>query len=69
MLHELLTISQNKVYLKQVTTSDKEIPLSCTQDEFYQQFMFANFGDLAEGIREYVSEYERQQKLLDVYRI
>lgn len=62
MLHELLTISQNKVYLKQVTTSDKEIPLSCTQDEFYQQFMFANFGDLAEGIHEYVSEYERQQK-------
>ena len=63
MLHELLTINQNKVILKQMSSSsDREIPLSCTQDEFYQQFMFANFGDLAEGIRDYVTEYERKQQ-------
>jgi vacuolar protein sorting-associated protein 45 len=63
MLHELLTIDLNKVSLKQLSTAaDREIPLSCTQDEFYQQYMFSNFGDLAEGTREYVSEYERQQK-------
>ena len=64
MLHELLTIDQNKIFLKQLsTTSDREIPLSCTQDEFYRQFMLSNFGDLAEGIREYVMEYESKQKV------
>lgn len=63
MLHELITIDQNKVSLKQMSTeNDREIPLSCTQDEFYQQFMLSNFGDLAEGIHEYVSEYERKQQ-------
>ncbi|OMJ69739.1 hypothetical protein SteCoe_32464 [Stentor coeruleus] len=62
MLHELLGIDHNKVRLKQISTADKEVPLSCIQDEFYQQFMFASFGDLAEGIHEYVSEYEKKHQ-------
>lgn len=62
MLHELLGIDNNKVQLKQYSGPDREVPLTCVQDDFYQNFMFSNFGDLAEGVKTLVNEFHGKHK-------
>jgi vacuolar protein sorting-associated protein 45 len=62
MLHELLGIENNKVQLKQYSGPDREVPLTCVQDEFFKEFMFANFGDLAQGVKDLVNEFHNNQK-------
>lgn len=63
MLHELLSIDNNKVQLKQYSGPEREVPLSCVQDDFYKEFMFSNFGDLSEGIKSLVMEFHGKQKV------
>jgi len=63
MLHELLHIDQNRIHLKQQTKEElKTIALSCTQDSFYEDNMFNNFGDLAMNISAYVQEYQQARQ-------
>lgn len=63
MLHELLGIDNNKVQLKQYSGPEREVPLSCVQDDFYKEFMFSNFGDLSEGIKNLVVEFRGKQQI------
>ena len=57
MIHELLGLNANKVDLKHIShlaDEMKEVVVSCDEDEFFQQIMFSNFGDVANAIHNLV---------------
>lgn len=59
MLHELIGISNNRVFLRRLGEDDnKNIALSTDQDKFYYDNLFSNFGDLAMNISAYVEHYQ-----------
>jgi len=59
MLHELIGIDHNRVFLKKVANGDmRDIAISSDQDTFYGDNMFNNFGDLAVNIQAYVEHYQ-----------
>lgn len=63
MVHELLTIHNNRVDMSQVSgvPSDfRELVLSCDQDEFYGNNMYANFGEIGSTIKNLMEEFQRK---------
>jgi len=65
MVHELLTIKNNRVDLSNVPGVKKEmqeVVLSPEQDSFYKANMYSNFGDLGANIRALVDEYQAKTK-------
>lgn len=65
MLHELLSIDNNRIDMSKVPgirEELKEIVMSTTQDQFFEDNLLANFGDLGVSIKTYVEEYQQQTK-------
>ncbi|XP_059474727.1 vacuolar protein sorting-associated protein 45 [Neocloeon triangulifer] len=65
MVHELLTITNNRVSLADVPgVSDelKEVVLSAENDEFYAQNLYSNFGDTAQKIKTLMDEFQKKAK-------
>jgi vacuolar protein sorting-associated protein 45 len=56
MLHELLGISNNRVKLKVAPkdTEKKEFVISTQKDEFFKKNQFANFGELATNVKNFI---------------
>eukprot|EP01087_Luapelamoeba_hula_P003470 TRINITY_DN13278_c0_g1_i1.p1 TRINITY_DN13278_c0_g1~~TRINITY_DN13278_c0_g1_i1.p1 ORF type:complete len:564 (+),score=111.57 TRINITY_DN13278_c0_g1_i1:78-1769(+) len=65
MVHELLTINNNRVDLRDVPGIKKDLQqvvLSGDQDPFYKANMFKNFGDLGVAIKMLVDEFQVKTK-------
>jgi vacuolar protein sorting-associated protein 45 len=54
MIHELLTITNNRVNIPGVKLEENEVVVSQHDDEFFQKIMFKNFGEVAEEIQKHV---------------
>ena len=66
MVHELLGLNYNRVVLKSVPGIKKdleEVVLSCTQDQFFSNNRYANFGDLGTAVKGLLDEYQKDAKL------
>ena len=53
MIHELLSISKNRVDLSHIASLPqemKEVVISSDDDEFFRKVMFSNFGEVADSI-------------------
>ena len=48
MIHELLTINNNRVKIPNVKLEEPEVVISQQDDEFFSKIMFNNFGEVAE---------------------
>lgn len=59
MVHELIGINKNMVELRE---TKEPIILSESQDTFFKQSMYLNYGDLTDKFQEYVEEYKKQTK-------
>nr|SVE84169.1 EOG090X03QA [Daphnia pulex] len=65
MVHELLTIKNNRVSLVGVPGAPKdmsEVLLSAEQDEFYANNMYLNFGDIGQTIKSLMDEFQAKAK-------
>ena len=65
MVHELLTIVNNRVNLAHTPQLHKdlhEVTLSPTSDHFYKGSQHLNFGDLGQSIKDLVSDFQRKTK-------
>lgn len=64
MVHELLTIDNNRVDASHFHTKQDppQLVLSAEQDTFYRDNMFVNFGDLGVNIKALVDEYQTKTK-------
>ncbi|XP_058057301.1 vacuolar protein sorting-associated protein 45 [Anopheles bellator] len=63
MVHELLTITKQRVDLSGVSGVPKdlkEVVLSTEQDEFYAKNLYANFGEIATTIKVLMDEFQRK---------
>ncbi len=50
MIHELLTISNNRVIMPGVKLEEPEVVVSQHDDDFFEKIMFRNFGEVADEI-------------------
>ncbi|KDR23959.1 Vacuolar protein sorting-associated protein 45 [Zootermopsis nevadensis] len=65
MVHELLTITNNRVSLSEVpgiSKDLKEVVLSAEQDEFYANNLYSNFGEIGQTIKELMEEFQKKAK-------
>lgn len=65
MLHELLSIDNNRIDMSNVPgirRELREIVMSATQDKFFEEHRLSNFGDLGMSIKEYVEDFQKQTK-------
>mmetsp|Transcript_27167 Transcript_27167/g.63188 ORF Transcript_27167/g.63188 Transcript_27167/m.63188 type:complete len:580 (-) Transcript_27167:181-1920(-) len=65
MLHELLHMDNNRIDMSKVPDIRpelKEIVMSSMQDQFFEENMLANFGDLGVSIKNYLETYQRETK-------
>ncbi|KAJ9600038.1 hypothetical protein L9F63_009655 [Diploptera punctata] len=65
MVHELLTITNNRVNLSDVpgiSKDLKEVVLSAEQDEFYANNLYSNFGEIGQTIKELMEEFQKKAK-------
>lgn len=65
MVHELLTIKNNRVDLanvKDVPKELKEVVLSAQQDEVYAKHLYSNFGEIATAIKSLMDEFQKKAK-------
>ncbi|GAB6032401.1 vacuolar protein sorting-associated protein 45 [Chamberlinius hualienensis] len=65
IVHELLTINNNRVDLSNVPGITKELQqvvLSADHDEFYAKSMYLNFGEVATMIKDLMEDYQRKAK-------
>jgi len=65
MLHELLSMDNNRIDMSKVPNIRPElemIVMSPSQDPFFEENILANFGDLGNNIRKYVEDYQKQTK-------
>lgn len=63
MVHELLGLNNHRVVLKgapNVSKDLEEVVLSATEDEFFRDNRFKNFGELGEEIQRLLKEYQKQ---------
>jgi vacuolar protein sorting-associated protein 45 len=63
MLHELLTLVNNRIDMSKVPGIRKEheeIVMSTTQDQFFEENVVANFGDLGMNIKVLTEQYQAQ---------
>lgn len=60
MVHELLTIQDNKVKIEApgVPKDLQEVVLSSHSDEFFQKHMYSNYGDLGIAVKELVEGFK-----------
>lgn len=66
MIHELIGITQNIVRL---SDNDEKLTLSETQDDFFHESMYLNYGDLTDKFQKYVDDYKRQTKQLSIQNL
>ncbi|KAK4876895.1 hypothetical protein RN001_009401 [Aquatica leii] len=65
MVHELLTINNNRVNLSKVKGISKdlaEVVLSAEQDPFYAKNIFLNFGEIGQNIKELMEHFQSKAK-------
>jgi vacuolar protein sorting-associated protein 45 len=65
MVHQLLTIKNNRVDLSSIAgvpSELKEVVLSAEQDEFYSKNLFANYGEIATTIRDLIESFQKRAK-------
>ncbi|EPS65099.1 hypothetical protein M569_09678 [Genlisea aurea] len=66
MVHELISIEDNKVDLRNVGTVSKdlqvEVVLSAEQDSFFKTNMYENFGDIGMNIKKMVDDFQQVAK-------
>ncbi|CRK91636.1 CLUMA_CG005288, isoform A [Clunio marinus] len=65
MVHQLLTIKNNRVDLSNVVgvpNELKEVVLSAEQDDFYSKNLFSNFGEIAVTIRDLIESFQKRAK-------
>lgn len=65
MVHELLTINNNRVSLAQlpdVHKDFKEVVLSSEQDEFYAKNLYSNFGEIGQTMKSLMDEFQKKAK-------
>lgn len=59
MVHELIGITRNIVDLKE---AKEQVVLSESQDAFYRESLYLNYGDLTDKFQHFVDDYKRQTK-------
>ncbi|XP_063231660.1 vacuolar protein sorting-associated protein 45 isoform X2 [Bacillus rossius redtenbacheri] len=65
MVHELLTISNNRVNLSSVPGVPKdlqEVVLSAEQDQFYADNLYLNFGEIGQTIKQLMEDFQKKAK-------
>ncbi|OWR55084.1 vacuolar protein sorting-associated protein 45 [Danaus plexippus plexippus] len=65
MVHELLTIDNNRVSLAGVQDAPKdlkEVVLSSEQDEFYAKNLYSNFGEIGQTMKSLMDEFQKKAK-------
>lgn len=65
MVHELVEIAWNRVSLlnaPNVPPDCQELVLNASEDEFYRQNRYINFGDLGNNLKDLVDEFRSQSK-------
>lgn len=65
MVHQLLTIKNNRVDLSGVPgvpSELKEVVLSAEHDDFYTKNLFANYGEIAVTIRDLIESFQQRAK-------
>ncbi|PNF35932.1 Vacuolar protein sorting-associated protein 45 [Cryptotermes secundus] len=65
MVHELLTITNNRVSLSEVpgiSKDLKEVVLSAEHDEFYADNLYSNFGEIGQTIKELMEKFQKKAK-------
>lgn len=63
MVHELIGISRNIVDLKD---AKEQVVLSQSQDAFYKESLYLNYGDLTDKFQHFVDDYKKQTKQTSV---
>ncbi|KAJ1609568.1 putative vacuolar protein-sorting protein VPS45 [Cryptosporidium canis] len=66
MIHDLLGISQNKVFIENkngLKSDDEELVLSEQFDDFFKSHKYENFGDIGFSIRDMVNDHSESSKL------
>mmetsp|Transcript_24944 Transcript_24944/g.77018 ORF Transcript_24944/g.77018 Transcript_24944/m.77018 type:complete len:576 (-) Transcript_24944:354-2081(-) len=77
MVHELLGLNNNRVKVPTTQDADptsnplhhdtkpkmEEVVLSCTQDPFFAEQRFANFGDLGTAVKKLLDDYQSQTQM------
>ena len=62
MIHELVTIKDNRVDLGNPSLPEPEVVLSSDQDEFFKRIMHKNFAEVADDIHNHVQQYLQKKK-------
>ncbi|XP_012254664.2 vacuolar protein sorting-associated protein 45 [Athalia rosae] len=65
MVHELLTINNNRVDLSHVKGISKELAevvLSAEHDEFYAKNLYLNFGEIGQTIKALMDDFQKKAK-------
>ncbi|XP_046963784.1 vacuolar protein sorting-associated protein 45 [Vanessa cardui] len=65
MVHELLTINNNRVSLADVPDVPKdfrEVVLAPEQDEFYAKNLYSNFGEIGQTMKSLMDEFQKKAK-------
>lgn len=65
MVHELLTINNNRVNLSNVPGVPKELQevvLSAEQDSFYAKNIFLNYGEIGQNIKSHMEHFQEKAK-------
>lgn len=63
MMHEFLTIKNNRISLADVPNVPaelKEVVMSPENDQFYAKNMYMNFGEIGQTIKDLMDEYQRR---------
>lgn len=66
MINEYIGIKRNLVDLSNVPNIDpdlKQVVLSSKQDKFFKETMYMNFGDLADKVKNYVTQYKNKTNI------
>lgn len=65
MLHELLSVENNRIDMSKVPGISQElqmIVMSACQDAFFEENLYSNFGELGINIQKYLEDYQQQTK-------
>lgn len=65
MVHELLTINNNRVNMSGIQSVPKdmtEVVLSAEQDPFYANNIFMNFGEIGQNIKQLMDQFQAKAK-------
>ncbi|BES99545.1 vacuolar protein sorting 45 homolog (S. cerevisiae) [Nesidiocoris tenuis] len=65
MVHELLTISNNRVNMSHVPGVSKElreVVLSSEHDDFYAENLYNNYGEIGQTTKELINEFQKKAK-------